>query len=109
EARGVPLHLFSLERPNDPRFHEDLPRLKARVAYVPGPGEFRTLLGHRRRVAREARRGYLRTLTYVATRARPKLYWRFLQSCYVANESLRLDLRHLHAHFANRPATVALL
>jgi colanic acid/amylovoran biosynthesis glycosyltransferase len=31
EDRGVPVHLFSLHKPNDPRFHEDLPRLRARV------------------------------------------------------------------------------
>ena len=29
EARGVPLHIFALHKPNDPRFHEDLPKLKA--------------------------------------------------------------------------------
>src|SRR5262249_17789603 len=42
-------------------------------------------------------------------RGRPGLLWRLLQSGYVANETLRLNLRHLHAHFANRPATVAML
>src|SRR6185503_15216549 len=48
EAQGVPLHLFALERPNDPRFHDDLPKLKARVAYLP---DLRTLWGHHCRVA----------------------------------------------------------
>jgi glycosyltransferase involved in cell wall biosynthesis len=104
EAQGVPLHIFALERPNDPRFHDDLPKLKARVAYLP---DFRTLLGHHRRVARAAGKRYLRTLSYAVSRGRPRLLWRFHQSCYVANEALRLGLCHLHAHFANRPATVA--
>ena len=31
ESLGVPLHIFSLERPNDPRFHEDLPKLKSSI------------------------------------------------------------------------------
>src|SRR5262247_2500737 len=65
EAQGVPLHIFSLERPNDPRFHEDLPRLKARVAYLP---DFRTLLGHHRRIAQSAGKAYRRALWYAISR-----------------------------------------
>jgi glycosyltransferase involved in cell wall biosynthesis len=48
-------------------------------------------------------------LRYALASAKPKLFWRFLQSGYVANEARRLHLGHLHAHFANRPASVALL
>jgi glycosyltransferase involved in cell wall biosynthesis len=107
EARGVPLHIFSLERPNDPRFHEDLPRLKARVAYVPDVFEMGRLLEHHRRLRKLYRKRYHRTLLYVARRFKPTLFWRFLQSGYVANEAHRLGLCHLHAHFANRPASVA--
>ena len=107
EARGVPLHIFSLERPNDPRFHEDLPKLKARVAYVPGLSEMNTLLGHHRRASKCFKKRYYRALLYALVRGKPTLAWRFLQSGYVANEAQRLRLSHLHAHFANRPASVA--
>ena len=48
-----------------------------------------------------------KALWYAVSRGRPRLLWRFFQSCYVANESRRLNVRHLHAHCANRPATVA--
>src|SRR5688572_32466048 len=53
EARGARLHVFSLDRPNDPRFHEDLPRLKARVAYVPDVFESKRLLEHGSRLRSE--------------------------------------------------------
>jgi glycosyltransferase involved in cell wall biosynthesis len=107
EARGVPLHIFSLERPNDPRFHEDLPKLKARVAYVPDIFELGRLIEHHRRLRKLGRRRHTRALLYAAGRLKPTLFWRFLQSGYVANEAHRLGLCHLHAHFANRPASVA--
>lgn len=108
EARGVPLHIFSLQRPNDPRFHEDLPRLKARVSYVPGPAELPRLIRHHRPLLRGRRRRYMGTLAGVAGR-RPGLAWSFLQAGYVANEVRRLKLGRLHAHFANDPTTVARL
>jgi glycosyltransferase involved in cell wall biosynthesis len=107
EALGVPLYIFSLERPNDPRFHEDLPKLKARVAYV--PDSMGKLVRHHNRVKKYFKKRYNAALRYALASAKPKLFWRFLQSGYVANEARRLHLAHLHAHFANRPASVALL
>src|SRR5688572_19242252 len=109
EARGARLHVFSLDRPNDPRFHEDLPRLKARVAYIPDVFESKRLLEHGSRLRKSSRKGYFKTLGDVLRRSRPTLVWRFLQACYVANEARRLGVDHLHAHFATRPATVAFL
>lgn len=109
EAQGVPLHVFSLMRPNDPRFHDDLPKLKARVSYVPDATDLAKAMRHNRRLAGRAGRRYRRALSYVARQAKPELLWRLLQAGYVANEARRLRLRHLHAQFANRPTTVALL
>ena len=110
EARGARLYVFSLDRPNDPRFHEDLPKLKGRVAYIPDIFESKRLLEHGSRLRKSSsRKGYFRTLGYVLRRSRPSLGWRFLQACYVANEARRLGIEHLHAHFATRPATVAFL
>jgi len=40
---------------------------------------------------------------------KPSLMWRFLQSCYVANQARSYGVGHFHAHFATRPATVASL
>lgn len=109
EARGVPLHVFSLERPNDPRFHNDLSKLKARVAYVPDIHDLGKLVRHHNAVKKYFRKGYRSAFRYALASGRPKLFWRFMQSGYVANEARRLHLAHLHAHFANRPASVALL
>lgn len=109
ESQGVPLHVFSLMPPTDPRFHEDLPKLRAPVTYVPRVGELGRLLRHHGRLSRQARAAYLRTLGYAATRGRPGLLWRFLQAGFVASEARRLRLGHLHAQFANHPTTVARL
>jgi glycosyltransferase involved in cell wall biosynthesis len=109
EARGVPIHIFSLERPNDPRFHNDLPKLKAAVSYVPDLLDAENLWKHNQRAIRVFGRRYFRALGYALVRGAPALVWRVLQASYVANEARRLKLTHLHAHFATRPTSVAFL
>lgn len=111
EARGVELQVISLQRPNDPRFHDDLPKLRARVSYLSGLSDAQRLARIHWRLARSSSLGrrYWKTLLDVALTRKPGLLWRFVQAGYVANEARRLRLRHLHAHFANGPATVALL
>lgn len=107
EARGVHVHIFSLEKPEDPRFHEDLPQLKARVSYVPNLAKLKSLLGHNWRIARVSKQRYWKTFGKVWMLLKPVLLWRLLQAGYVANEVKRLKLNHIHAHFATRPTTVA--
>jgi glycosyltransferase involved in cell wall biosynthesis len=109
EERGIPLHVFSLMRPNDPRFHDDLPKLKARVSYVPDFFDLAKLFRHNRRLAKSASSRFRRTLLYVLRQGNRELAWRFLQAGFVANEARRLKIGHLHAQFANRPTTVAML
>lgn len=109
EARGTPVEVFSLMPCREPRFHDDLPRLKARITYVPDLGSWRALLRANVRAARRYGRRYLRALLEVLATGRPGLLWRFVQSGYVAERAVRLELRHLHAHFANRATTVASL
>jgi glycosyltransferase involved in cell wall biosynthesis len=109
EAQGVKLHIFSLQKPNDPRFHEDLPKLKARVSYVPDLFALGKLFRHGRRVARSTGKSYRDALLYTAIHGDRHLWWRFLQAGYIANEARRLKVTHLHAQFANRPTSVAYL
>jgi colanic acid/amylovoran biosynthesis glycosyltransferase len=104
EARGVPLHVFSLDRPNDPRFHDDLPRLKAHVTYVPPLMELRRLARHHQSIWQRRRPDYLRALGRAMADGR---VGQFLRAAFIANEARRLGLRHLHAHFANAPAETA--
>lgn len=35
ERQGVPLHIFSLKKPDDGRFHADLSQVRAPVTYLP--------------------------------------------------------------------------
>lgn len=107
EARGVEVHIFPLAPTRDPRFHEGVTRMKATMHYVPGAADWRTLLRHARRLAARDPAAYRRRLLSVLRTGRPMLLWRFLQASWVADRARRLGVCHLHAHFANRPATVA--
>jgi colanic acid/amylovoran biosynthesis glycosyltransferase len=109
EALGVPVHVFSLERPNDPRFHDDLPRLKAPVSYAPDLLDPEAMWKHNARARKAFGRRYFQAIGYAMANGSPSLVWRVLQAAYVANEARRLKLVHLHAHFATRPTSVAFL
>jgi hypothetical protein len=105
EALGLGLHIFSLQRPNDPRFHEDLPRLRAQVTYVPDVLEWRTLLaqspdGHSFEDHRGPRCMFFRGGAPLSMAAVP--------GGVSGSEAHRLG-SPFHAQFANRPATVAQL
>jgi len=107
EAMGMNVQIFSLAPTRDPRFHEGVCRLKADVHYLPGPSEARTLLRYARRQAARNPSRYRRQLVKVLASRRPALLWRFLQASWVADRARRTGVKHLHAHFANRSATVA--
>jgi colanic acid/amylovoran biosynthesis glycosyltransferase len=109
EAQGVAVEIFALAPTRDSRFHEGVVRMKAPIHYVPGPTELRTLLRQARRHAARDRSGYRRQLLRVLATGRPKLLWRFLQASWIADRARRGGVTHLHAHFANHPATVARL
>ena len=109
EELGLPIHIISLDRSRDPRFHENLPRLKGSVSYVPDITDSKALIRQNRRAAERYGAAYARTLAYVLTRGQPRLLWRFLQAGCVAYEARKLRLRGLHSHFATHPTTVAML
>jgi len=109
EARGLKVQIFSLLPPRDPRFHDQLSRLRAPVWYVPGAADSRALLRTVNDAAGRFGRRYRRTMARVLASGRPTLVWRFLQSAYVAERAARLGVSHFHAHFATRATTVARL
>jgi glycosyltransferase involved in cell wall biosynthesis len=109
EAQGVPIRIFSLARPNLPRFHEDLPKLRAEITYVPEGLEIKEWWQQCVQAAKRYRGGFWRMLLYALSRGHPMFLWRFIQSCAVANKAAPLNLQHLHAHFASRATNVALL
>lgn len=106
EDRGVPVHIFSVDRPKDARFHEDLSRLRARLCYLPDTvGD--QLLDHHRSIARHERTRYTQALDYALANDQGELFQRFLQGGYIADWARRLQLHHLHAHFARRATDAA--
>jgi colanic acid/amylovoran biosynthesis glycosyltransferase len=107
EALGVEVHIFPLAPTRDPRFHEGVGRLKGTIHYVPGASDLRTLLRYARRQAKRHPRRYWRRLLGVLATGRPKFLWRFIQASYVADRARKVGVRHLHAHYAGHPATVA--
>ena len=44
EELGVDVNIFSIERPNDPRFHAGLAQLRAPVVYFPGSDDIQALV-----------------------------------------------------------------
>ena len=62
EAQGVDLHIFSTEKPNTPRYHKNLHKLKATVTYLPDLLEWKTLLSHRKRIAHLFPKGFRKAL-----------------------------------------------
>lgn len=107
EKLGMPVQIFSLLPPRDPRIHEGVVRLKASIHHVPGWADRRLLLRHARRAWERNRPVYRKQLMKVLLSFNRHLLWRFLQAGWVADRAHRLELEHLHAHFANRTATVA--
>lgn len=107
EEMGMPVQIFSLLPPRDPRIHEGVVRLKASIHHVPGWSDRRSLMRHARRAWDRNKPAYRKQLRKVLLSANPHLLWRFLQAGWVADRAHRLKLEHLHAHFANRTATVA--
>jgi len=107
ESLGVPIHVFALATPRDPRFHEGIARLKAPITYLPDPFEWRVLLRQNRHFSRRHRHRYRRHLLHVLLKGKRKLLWRFLQAGFVADRARREGVTCLHAHFANRSTTVA--
>ncbi len=107
EALGAELHIFSLERPNDPRFHENLHKLKAHVTYVPDLLKLKSLWKHRKSASRNFGKGYRQALWYAFRHFNPSLALRFLQGCYIANAAKKLSIAHFHSHFATRSTSAA--
>lgn len=109
EAQGFSVHIFSLEKPKDPCFHQNLSRLKAQITYLPDVFNLKRLRRHQKKAHRKFGKTYRQTFRYVIRHMNPSLFLRFLQSCYIANACKKFSVSHLHAHFATRATTLAFL
>ena len=113
EKQGLELRIFSLKRPVDSVFHAQTAGVRSRVTYLPevvrqdplriARGQFH--------VWRHYRRPWQRTFRNALRRARSAgegaNLTGFFQACCLIREMG--PIRHLHAHYANVPAKIALL
>lgn len=109
---GVPVHLFSLRRPREPATHPEAAPLLARVTYLPfllSWPLWRAVLYYASR--RPGRLAALLLTAIAGTWRRPGVLLRTLailpKSVLLADYVRRRGICHLHAHFANYPATAA--
>lgn len=109
EARGFEVEIFSILQPRDPRFHENLSRLKANIRYLPDLSEFGSLRRYNERAYTSYGARYVKAAARhcrAPTRARIRTA---LQAGYVAQRVRERRIAHLHAHFANAVADMAAL
>ncbi|MGH8934819.1 MAG: glycosyltransferase [Acidimicrobiia bacterium] len=108
EAVGVELAVLSLRLPDDGRFHGDLARVQAKVAYLPDFG-LCSVLGAFDALDRLEKAGLapaLRFLELFPQRERAKL---LVQALHLADQVGSLEIGHLHAHFMTVAAHVTYL
>jgi glycosyltransferase involved in cell wall biosynthesis len=110
ERQGLPLHVYSLKKPDDGIFHADVAKLRARVTYLPESPLIapRTYAAAQRRLATTDPRRYASALTTAIARRRGTALKHFLQAGLIAGLLERHSVTHVHAHFASGPAAVAL-
>ncbi len=113
EELGARLHIFSLRRPDEVRFHPAVAKVKAPVTYALAIGprsrpldaltvlyrHVALCLGHPKR--------YWRTVWSYFRRPGKQRLKEVMQAGFLAGEMRKAGCTHLHAHFANVPATVA--
>lgn len=110
---GLAVRLFSLQQPEDPAMHPEIRDLKLPLTtlWVPHRREFWQAHFHYLRRRPQAYRRGLRDLvltTRLRGRERRRGLFIFLVAPYAAWCLERQGVRHLHAHFANTAASVAL-
>ena len=108
EAAGRDVDIWSLTPADEGRFHADLARVKAGVAYVPGVGSASTL------AAFEAARdlgvqpeAWTRALAFTAKLPVERRGGLLLHGLLTAKGARERGVRHLHAHFLTVAAHVA--
>ena len=113
EQQGVDLRIFSLKRPTETVAHSQTKRVRSPVDYLPETfkeSPFRVLRCHLH-VWRTHRRAWRRNFRNAVRRARADEnsaeLGAFSQACCLAQDLN--GIRHLHAHYANVPAKIALL
>ena len=115
EQLGFSLHLFSMREPRESFTHENVNQIRAAVDYLPSTLllPLPRLLYHNFKLARERPQAYSEAFRLMITRFRRKkkvaTIKHLLQAGYLVHALLPgTGVRHLHAHFAHSPTSVAL-
>lgn len=119
ERQDVALSLISLKRPKESFRQASVAQVKSRVTYVPEPIAVRPFMFIRNlktlwpvlkanlELYKKDPKRYRKAFIVCLRSKTPKASKRFLAAAYIANILLETGVHHLHAHFANDPATVA--
>jgi glycosyltransferase involved in cell wall biosynthesis len=113
EQQGLALRIFSLKRPVDAVLHHQAQSVRSPISYLPqGPAQapWRIAQAHVH-VWSKYPRHWRHTLANVVRRGRATgdrgAWHSFCQACCIVREMR--GIQHLHAHYANLPAKIALL
>jgi glycosyltransferase involved in cell wall biosynthesis len=110
ESLGISIEIFSLKRPAEERAHASVAKVRAGVTYVPSLlpnplGALHCLLAHVVLFITSPAL-YLKTLGFFA-RVQKSRVKDLAQAGFLARSLQRRGITHLHAHFANVPASIA--
>ncbi len=115
EQLGFSLHLFSMREPRESFTHESVNQIRAAADYLPSTllKPLPRLLYHNFKLARQRPEAYSEAFRLMITRFRRKkkvaTIKHLLQAGYLVHALLPgTGVRHLHAHFAHSPTSVAL-
>ncbi len=115
ENLGFSLHLFSMRQPREPLMHQSVKRIRARVNYLPETllAPLPILIYHNGLLARSHPSLYAQAFRLMLKRWRrtrnAATLKHLLQAGYLVHALLPgRGIRHLHAHFAHSPASVAM-
>src|SRR5215831_13667236 len=112
ERQGLALRIFSLKRPSEEVFHAQALEVRSPITYLPeslgspmriAQGQYFACLHY----GRTWRRGFGNALRRLQKDRKIGGLFAFFQACCLMREMR--GLRHLHAHYANVPARIALL
>jgi glycosyltransferase involved in cell wall biosynthesis len=111
ERQGLPLRIFSLLKPTG-KVNQAAQRVQAPVTYLPQGFFFRwlsLLAAATRRFVKNPFSFLAISVTALVRFHHPATLKHLLYAAYLSNQLERERITHLHAHYANTPATVALL
>ena len=114
ERQGLNLHIFALRQPTDNQFHPAVSQVRAPVTYLPSliPKASReeedALLAVNLDLIQQNPNGYFSTsVSFYRDRQEDRRFNELLQAGHLARVMQKLNIAHLHVHFANVPAATA--